>query len=137
MDSAETRRGKVCWYKMPSIGMAALNHALRLQNFVNISILNSIPNHQNLGEILKVAWETIQVTSDGQELDGFSSKAADCTFERYSQIVANKTSRYTFYYPIAVAFLLANESKYLEQILELSEEFGYFFQAQVCFFYSM
>uniref|UniRef100_A0AC34GGL2 Farnesyl pyrophosphate synthase n=1 Tax=Panagrolaimus sp. ES5 TaxID=591445 RepID=A0AC34GGL2_9BILA len=54
MDGAETRRGKPCWYKMPSVGMAALNHALRLQNFVNISILNAIPTHQNLGEILKV-----------------------------------------------------------------------------------
>uniref|UniRef100_A0A914YB49 Uncharacterized protein n=1 Tax=Panagrolaimus superbus TaxID=310955 RepID=A0A914YB49_9BILA len=120
---------------MPSVGMAALNHALRLQNFVNISIFNSIPNHPNLGEILKVAWETIQVTCDGQELDGFSSKASDCTFERYSHIVANKTSRYTFYYPITVAFLLANENKHVDQILELSEEFGYFFQAQVCLYY--
>uniref|UniRef100_A0AC34G6Q1 Farnesyl pyrophosphate synthase n=1 Tax=Panagrolaimus sp. ES5 TaxID=591445 RepID=A0AC34G6Q1_9BILA len=130
MDGAETRRGKPCWYKMPSVGMAALNHALRLQNFVNISILNAIPTHRNLGDILKVVWETVEVTCDGQELDGFSSKASDCTFERYSHIVANKTSRYTFYHPITVAFLLAGENKHFDQILELSDELGYFFQAQ-------
>lgn len=71
------------------------------------------------------------MSSDGQELDGFSSKASDSTFDRYSQIVANKTSRYTFYHPITVGMMLANEPQHFDKVLELSEELGYFFQAQV------
>ena len=57
MDSGETRRGKPCWYKMPGVGMGALNHALRLQNFVNLSILKAIPDHKNLNLILRTMWE--------------------------------------------------------------------------------
>ena len=63
MDGAETRRGKICWHQIPTVHMAALNHALRLQNFVNISILNAIPTHKNLNAILKMVWEVRFVTS--------------------------------------------------------------------------
>uniref|UniRef100_A0A7E4VXV5 Farnesyl pyrophosphate synthase n=2 Tax=Panagrellus redivivus TaxID=6233 RepID=A0A7E4VXV5_PANRE len=130
MDGGETRRGKPCWHRMPEVGLTALNHALRLQNFVNISIMNAIPNHKNVGPILKTVWETIQISSDGQELDGLSASSENCTFDRYRQIVANKTSRYTFYYPMAVALLLADETAHLNEVLKISEAFGYFFQAQ-------
>lgn len=57
MDGGETRRGKQCWYRVPHIGFNALNHALRLQNFVNIAISDAIPRHENLGSILRTVWE--------------------------------------------------------------------------------
>lgn len=75
-------------------------------------------------------FQTIQTTSDGQELDGISCASTKYSnFERYKQIVENKTSRYTFYHPISIAMFLADETKYLSETLNISNNFGYYFQA--------
>lgn len=70
----------------------------------------------------------------GQSLDTQTAKSnvADFTMERYKSIVANKTSYYTFYLPIALAMHMAGKTdpEVFRQAKTILLEMGYFFQVQ-------
>lgn len=53
MDGSEMRRGKTCWYRMPGVGMNAINHGLQLDLATNEVIWKEMRHHPKLLQILR------------------------------------------------------------------------------------
>jgi farnesyl diphosphate synthase len=47
MDHSETRRGQPCWYKVPTVGMDAVNDAIILESFLFFMLRAHFKNHTN------------------------------------------------------------------------------------------
>lgn len=66
----------------------------------------------------------------GQTLDSLAAGVEGCYWERYEQVVRNKTSHYTFWLPVQLGFHLADRADFA-QLEPLVFRLGHFFQAQV------
>jgi len=129
MDGSQMRRGKTCWYKMPGIGMNAINHGLQLDLAMNQVIWSEMRNHPKLHQMLHDVHETKTITVIGQELDCATQGPNDCTWDRYEQLVHHKTCHYTFTMPVRMGFHMADRLGY-ESLTPLTYKIGYLFQAQ-------
>ena len=115
MDASVTRRGAPCWYKVPAIGMIAINDTFLLQSHLFatlrrhfqgshhylplVELFNHIKWQTELGQMLDLT--TSPLPGQGQvDLGRF-------TQERYELIVKHKTAYYTFVLPIMCALILA------------------------------
>ncbi|CAD5222847.1 unnamed protein product [Bursaphelenchus okinawaensis] len=114
MDNATTRRGKPCWYKLDGIGLSAINDGLLLDSAIDQLIRSVISNHPKKDAILRDVNETKRVTIIGQTLDSLMAGIDGCTWERYKQVVAHKTSHYTYLLPLQLGFHLADRVDYKE-----------------------
>lgn len=140
MDGSITRRGQPCWYKLPKVGMIAVNDAFLLQAHLYRLLkvhFGAAPCYLELLELFnEVTWQTelgqlLDLTSQPQpgagsiDLDRF-------TEQRYRQIVKYKTAFYSFYLPVACALILAGMAS--ETTLKTAKEIllimGEYFQVQ-------
>lgn len=109
MDSSQTRRGQVCWHKLDDVKFLAVNDSLMIEQCMYTILkkdFSHLPSYCNLIELFH---EATLITSIGQSLD---MKSATCdvndfTMDLYNAIAENKTSFYSFYFPIACAMHLA------------------------------
>ncbi|VDN50256.1 unnamed protein product [Dracunculus medinensis] len=115
MDDSIKRRGKNCWHTLPSIGLNACNDAILLDCIVH-DVLNDalVQDCENFLEILFTV-NLIYIIE---------------LHFRYRDIVNNKTSYYSFYSPIKIACLLADQPLVPSQWKSLAFKSGYLFQAQ-------
>ena len=133
MDASSTRRGKPCWYKVPQVGMVAINDATLLLTciFRVIKMVFKDDTHPIVYLRLQDLFqEGAFRTSAGQLMDttvplNFSSlrlqdgvvggkgptTAADLmsvyNLEGYMATAAHKTAWFSFYLPLAAAMVLA------------------------------
>uniref|UniRef100_A0A1I7XGX0 WH2 domain-containing protein n=1 Tax=Heterorhabditis bacteriophora TaxID=37862 RepID=A0A1I7XGX0_HETBA len=83
MDGSERRRQKPCWYKMPDIGLSAVNDAFLLDAFTNEIIRELYASHPNLEKICESYRKSKQITLIGQLLDTASIRNTNgFTWER-------------------------------------------------------
>ncbi|KAI6174643.1 Farnesyl pyrophosphate synthase [Aphelenchoides bicaudatus] len=129
MDGSKLRRGKPCWYRMPGIGMNAINHGLQLNLAVNEVIYKEMEDHPRLYQMLRDVQQTKTITVIGQELDCTTQGPEDCTWDRYEQLVHHKTCHYSYTLPIRMGFHLANRDGY-EALTPLTYKLGFLFQSQ-------
>ncbi|MFH4979185.1 hypothetical protein AB6A40_005894 [Gnathostoma spinigerum] len=130
MDQSQTRRGRPCWYAVHGVGLNAINDALMLESAVDIIIRDAVQCDPNRSLIKDAICKTKQITIMGQMLDMNSSKLEDCTWKRYENIVRHKTSYYSFFAPLHLALLLADERAFDKEIMRIAIKLGYLFQAQ-------
>ncbi|KAK6031039.1 polyprenyl synthetase, partial [Ostertagia ostertagi] len=110
MDGAETRRGKLCWYKQPDIGLGAINDALLLDAFIEEIIRSTIPGicmphiHKSIVYVFHI--------------------------RRYEQLVEMKTSHYSFFHPIEMSMLVSDRLDNHQVVRRLAYQIGFLFQSQ-------
>uniref|UniRef100_A0AC34QXR1 Farnesyl diphosphate synthase n=1 Tax=Panagrolaimus sp. JU765 TaxID=591449 RepID=A0AC34QXR1_9BILA len=93
-------------------------------------IHEAIPQHPQKYAIIRTLNEAKFKTSIGQHLDAVSKTIEHSTWGRYEQIVEHKTSHYSFYCPIRIGFLLADELDHSLECQKLAYKIGSLFQAQ-------
>ncbi|XP_057581822.1 farnesyl pyrophosphate synthase isoform X3 [Hippopotamus amphibius kiboko] len=137
MDSSLTRRGKVCWYQKPGIGLDAINDAYLLEACVYRLLklyCREQPYYMNLIELFL---QSSYQTEIGQTLDLITGPQNNMdlsrfTEKRYKSIVKYKTAFYSFYLPIAAAMYMAgiDGEKEHANAKKILLEMGEFFQIQ-------
>jgi farnesyl diphosphate synthase len=69
MDDSETRRGRLCWYKVENLGPNAFNDALMLESAIYILLKKYFRNKEYYADLLDIMHEVNHKTIYGQSLD--------------------------------------------------------------------
>ena len=115
MDQSETRRGQLCWYKKPGVGLSAVNDSLILESCVFSLLKKHCRGAPFYVDLMELFHSVIVNTEMGQSLDMLTSEQPTVDFnlftmDRYESIVAYKTAFYSFYLPVAIAMYSAGLS---------------------------
>ncbi|XP_047067372.1 farnesyl pyrophosphate synthase-like [Lolium rigidum] len=135
-DNAYTRRDNLCWYKLPTVGLSAINDGVLLKCHVQAIIKRYFKEKFYFVDLMEL-WNEIGLqTAMGQMLDLITTHTgakdlARYRIQGYRRIVKYKTSYYSFYLPVACALLLngAKLSDYVE-LKNVLIEMGVYFQIQ-------
>ncbi|KIK60357.1 hypothetical protein GYMLUDRAFT_43657 [Collybiopsis luxurians FD-317 M1] len=147
MDASITRRGQPCWYRVPEVGLIAINDAAMLEGAIYhllkvyfkketyyvdlLELFHSVSYQTEIGQLI----DMITAPPDEVDLDKFSLK-------RHSLIIVYKTAFYSFYLPVALAmhfcgiptsYVLSNSSTPVapyEVAKEILVPLGEYFQVQ-------
>lgn len=137
MDDSVTRRGKPCFYRLPEIGLNAINDALILELMVYRLLRLYFRSSPVYVELVELFQDITYTTELGQLLDLTSQKDGPVQFERFTddvlaRIYRYKTSHYTFYLPVALGMRLAGvtDEKNYNIAKRICLEMGHYFQAQ-------
>eukprot|EP00753_Platysulcus_tardus_P013192 PLAT3638.1.p1 GENE.PLAT3638.1~~PLAT3638.1.p1 ORF type:complete len:369 (-),score=213.05 PLAT3638.1:88-1194(-) len=114
MDSSVTRRGRPCWYRVPKVGMCAVNDSFLLKSHIYQLLKRHFGDSPAYVQLLELFTETTLQTELGQLMD-LTSQLADepeidfsrFTLKRYKTIVRYKTAFYSFYLPVALGLVIA------------------------------
>ncbi|KAG9155250.1 hypothetical protein Leryth_023382 [Lithospermum erythrorhizon] len=114
MDNSTTRRGQPCWYKLPKVGMIAVNDGVILRNHIPRILKKYFRDKPYYVNLLDVFNEIEFLTASGQMIDLVTTLQGEkdlskYTLDLYRRIVLFKTSYYSFYLPVACALLMAGE----------------------------
>uniref|UniRef100_A0A2K5RYM5 Farnesyl pyrophosphate synthase n=1 Tax=Cebus imitator TaxID=2715852 RepID=A0A2K5RYM5_CEBIM len=137
MDSSLTRRGQLCWYQKPGVGLDAINDAVLLEACIYRLLklyCREQPYYLNLIELFLQSSYQTQI---GQTLDLITAPQGNVdlgrfTEKRYKSIVKYKTAFYSFYLPVAAAMYMAgiDGEKEHANAKKILLEMGEFFQIQ-------
>jgi len=125
MDNSITRRGQPCWYRVPKVGLVAINDAIILESCIYRILKMHFREHPAYVELLDLFHEVTHQTSHGQLLDTTTAPIGTVdlsryTLETYMRIVTYKTAFYTFYLPVACGLHLSGVRD--PQAFELSSQ---------------
>ncbi|XP_072942991.1 uncharacterized protein [Epargyreus clarus] len=137
MDKSETRRGRACWYKLPGVGMKAVNDSA-LMCGIMLKLLKTNFEHLPLySKIIDIFNDTIIYTGAGQHWDYIMlyQKEKDYiqfTSKFYEVIVKYKTSYYSHVLPVYAGMMLANigDTESLRKVEKISYKIGSLYQMQ-------
>lgn len=138
LDQADMRRGKAAYYRLPHVGMTAVNDGLLLESLAFRLMRHHVRTHPSYLELTELLRESIFVTECGQLIDLTAPPTTVAqleerfTLEQYAKMVQCKTSHYTFYLPVAAGLHLANSATD-EALLEaraVCDAIGEYFQVQ-------
>lgn len=136
MDSSITRRGQPCWYKVPQVGLIAVNDGIMLRNHISRMLRWHFRSKDYYLELNDLFNEVEYQTCSGQMLDLITTPAGEVDLSKYVittylKIVQCKTAYYSFYLPVACALLMMGKNledfKSTKDILVLM---GTYFQVQ-------
>ena len=149
MDDSLTRRGQACWFRVPEVGVVAINDSWLLLSQVNRILATYFLPNNALGNALAADLEKYRLLVDlfakvayqtelGQMLDlttqppGKQLDLTLFTLERYKLIVRYKTAYYTFYLPIALGMIVngVTGAKALSGARNICMMMGEYFQIQ-------
>lgn len=148
MDASFTRRGQPCFYKLPDVGLNAINDSLMLEMMIFRVLRLRFNSHPAYPHLVQLFMDITYTTELGQLLDLTSAGPAknDATevaartsnaLARFndamlSRIYRYKTSHYSFYLPCALGMRIAgvdDPAKY-ETARQICLQLGHYFQAQ-------
>ncbi|KAH0515244.1 Farnesyl pyrophosphate synthase [Microtus ochrogaster] len=137
MDSSLTRRGQICWYQKPGIGLDAVNDALLLEACIYRLLKLYCREQPYYLNLLELFLQSSYQTEIGQTLDLITAPQGHVdlgryTEKRYKSIVKYKTAFYSFYLPVAAAMYMAgiDGEKEHANAKRILLEMGEFFQIQ-------
>nr|ACY80695.1 farnesyl pyrophosphate synthase [Cyclocarya paliurus] len=136
MDNSVTRRGQPCWFRLPKVGMIAVNDGIILRNHIPRILKNHFREKNYYVDLLDLFNEVEFQTASGQMIDLITTLVGEKDLSKYSlslhqRIVQYKTAYYSFYLPVACALLMAGEN--LENHINVKNiliEMGNYFQVQ-------
>ncbi|RMZ83223.1 hypothetical protein DV738_g1196, partial [Chaetothyriales sp. CBS 135597] len=134
MDAGKTRRGKQCWYLVPSVGMAAVNDATMLESAIYMLLKKRFKNHP---AYVKLFHEVAFKVELGQAYDMLTAPEGvvnlnNFNLDKYTRIVIFKTAYYSFYLPVALALLDTGRAtqQNMSQAEKILIPMGEYFQVQ-------
>nr|AAY53905.1 farnesyl pyrophosphate synthase [Panax notoginseng] len=137
MDSSHTRRGQPCWFRLPKVGMIAVNDGILLRNHIPRILKKHFRQKPYYVDLLDLFNEVEFQTACGQMIDLITTLVGEKDLSKYSlpihrRIVQYKTAYYSFYLPVACALLMSGEDleKHLLDVKDILIEMGTYFQVQ-------
>lgn len=138
VDRSELRRGKPCWYKLPDVGLIAVNDAFIIESMVYRLLYLNFRDEKYYIKLIDLFHQVNHKTVFGQQLDLLTSqigKKVDfdaLTIDRYKAIVKHKTAYYSFYLPVALAMTMAGieDQKTFKEAQNILLVMGEYFQIQ-------
>ncbi|KAL9127818.1 MAG: hypothetical protein Q9217_003378 [Psora testacea] len=137
MDSSHTRRGSPCWFRMPQVGMIAINDAFMLESSIYILLKKYCRQHPAYVDFLELFHEVTMQTEVGQQCDLLTAPEdvvdlSKFSYERSRFIMEYKTAYYSFYLPVALTlhYLQLATAKNLQQAHDILIPTGVYFQVQ-------
>lgn len=134
MDASETRRGHVCWYLRPEVGLIAINDACMLESAIYILLKKHLRNHPAYIDMVELFHEVSFKTELGQSCDLLveGESLENYNMEKYEFIVRFKTAFYSFYLPVVLALMYTGKAsaRNLEATKSITVAMGEYFQVQ-------
>ncbi|CAM8940530.1 unnamed protein product [Rhodiola kirilowii] len=136
MDGSHTRRGQPCWFRVPKVGMIAVNDGILLRNHIPRILKNHFRSKPYYIDVVDLFNEVEFQTASGQMIDLITTIVGEKDLSKYSlsqhrRIVQYKTAYYSFYLPVACALLMAGEN--LDNHTDVKNiliDMGIYFQVQ-------
>ncbi|KAK4491885.1 hypothetical protein RD792_002665 [Penstemon davidsonii] len=136
MDNSHTRRGQPCWFKVPKVGLIAVNDGTILRNHIPRILKRHFREKPYYVDLLDLFNEVEFQTASGQMIDLITTIEGEKDLSKYSlplhrRIVQYKTAYYSFYLPVACALVMAGEN--LDNHVNVKEvliDMGIYFQVQ-------
>ncbi|KAJ4725333.1 Farnesyl pyrophosphate synthase [Melia azedarach] len=136
MDNSVTRRGNPCWFRLPKVGIIAVNDGVILRNHVHRIIKKHFREKPYYVELVDLFNEVEFQTASGQLIDLITTHEGEKDLSKYSltihrRIVQYKTAYYSFYLSVACALLMSGEN--LDNHVDVQNilvEMGVYFQVQ-------
>ncbi|KAL8831252.1 MAG: hypothetical protein Q9191_000972 [Dirinaria sp. TL-2023a] len=137
MDSSHTRRGNPCWFRLPDVGMIAINDAFMLESAIYTLLMKHFRSHPSYIGFVELFHTVTFQTEVGQLCDLLTAPEDVVDLDNFSPqkhqfIVIYKTAYYSFYLPVALALhylSLASDSN-LKQAHDILIPLGEYFQVQ-------
>jgi len=137
MDSSITRRGNPCWYRMPNVGMIAINDSFMLESAIFILLKKHFRSHPDYLGMMELFQEVTFQTELGQSCDLLTAPEDhvdldNFSMEKFTFIVTYKTAFYSFYLPVALAlhYCKLATPENLQQAKDILIPMGVYFQTQ-------
>ncbi|XP_038991414.1 farnesyl pyrophosphate synthase 1-like [Hibiscus syriacus] len=149
MDNSHTRRGQPCWFRIPKVGLIAVNDCVLLRNHIDRILKNHFRNElgcilnslhsKTILNIFTYCFTLVEFqTASGQTIDLITTFEGEKDLSKYSlskhrRIVQYKTAYYSFYLPVACALVMAGEN--LDNHIDVKNilvDMGISFQGQLC-----
>ncbi|KAI7758382.1 hypothetical protein M8C21_001933, partial [Ambrosia artemisiifolia] len=115
IDDSYTRRGHSCWFRLPEVGMVAVNDGLILRSQIPMILKNHFNKKAYYVNLLDLFSEVEFKTISGQMIDATTKLVGEKNLSKYSmstyhRIVQYKSSYYSLYLPVACALLMLGEN---------------------------
>jgi len=151
MDSSVTRRGQLCWYKKPEVGLIAINDAFLLESAIYFLLKKHFKGETYYVDLLELFHDVTYQTEVGQLIDLITAPEDHVDLSKFSLdkhrlIVIYKTAFYSFYLPVALAMYIdkiphsypsptpspnySSEIKPYDIALDILVQIGEYFQIQ-------
>nr|XP_027086341.1 farnesyl pyrophosphate synthase 1 isoform X1 [Coffea arabica] len=139
MDNSHIRRGQLCWFRVPKVGMIAANDSVLLRNHIPRILKKHFREKAYYVDLLDLFNEVEFQTASGQMIDLITTLEGEKDLSKYSlslhrRIVQYKTAYYSFYLPVACALLMAGEN--LDNHIDVKNiliDMGIYFQVQTLY----
>ncbi|EOY29020.1 hypothetical protein QUC31_013349 [Theobroma cacao] len=136
MDNSHTRRGHPCWFRVPQVGLIAVNDGILLRNHICRILKNHFREKPYYVDLLDLFNEVEFQTASGQMIDLITTLEGEKDLSKYSlsqhrRIVQYKTAYYSFYLPVACALVMSGEN--LDNHIDVKNilvDMGIYFQVQ-------
>lgn len=136
MDNSHTRRGQPCWFRVPKVGLIAVNDGVLLRNHICRILKNHFRGKPYYVDLLDLFNEVEFQTASGQMIDLITTLEGEKDLSKYSlsqhrRIVQYKTAYYSFYLPVACALVMSGEN--LDNHIDVKNilvDMGIYFQVQ-------
>ncbi|XP_020199494.1 farnesyl pyrophosphate synthase [Aegilops tauschii subsp. strangulata] len=136
MDNSQTRRGQPCWFRVPQVGLIAVNDGIILRNHISRILQRHFRGKPYYVDLIDLFNEVEFKTASGQLLDLITTHEGEKDLTKYNlnvhrRIVQYKTAYYSFYLPVACALLLSGENlDNFGDVKNILVEMGTYFQVQ-------
>ncbi|KAK2460024.1 hypothetical protein APHAL10511_007947 [Amanita phalloides] len=113
MDSSITRRSQPCWYRVPEVGMIAINDSFMLEAAIYRLVKVYFKGQPYYVDLVETLLDTTYQTEMGQLIDLITAPEdqvdlSKFSLEKHRLIVLFKTAYYSFYLPVALAMYMCH-----------------------------
>ena len=137
MDASHTRRSQPCWFRIPQVGMIAINDSFMLEAAIYILLKKHFRQHPDYIDMVELFQEVAFQTELGQTCDLLTAPEDNVdldnfSMQKYEFIVHFKTAFYSFYLPVALALHYCSVAtpKNLQHAKDILIPMGEYFQIQ-------
>ncbi|XP_074269013.1 farnesyl pyrophosphate synthase 1-like isoform X2 [Silene latifolia] len=136
LDNSVVRRGRTCWFRLPNVGMIAINDVILLWNHINRILRNHFRNQPYYADLLDLFNEVEFQTTSGEMLDLLTTvegakDLSKFTLEQQQRISRFKTAYGTFYLPLSCALLMLGQKlDDYTNVKDILLDMGIYFQVQ-------